>query len=215
MGSKPKAPGETAEERELAGIAAESYDDWRQRWLPLQQEFFEDMQDVEPRRMEALGSANADYAQAFGRAERGLESSLMAGSGGPGSGRFAMGLGGFSLDRAQSTGQGMADVDSLIDDQYAAGLQSLIDMGRGERSNALQGMSQAADVAQRQAFSDAQTAFSNRAANMNAIGTGVGLATAYGLKGIGPGVGSDAWGKKMGLSTPISSNGPVVEQYNF
>lgn len=217
MGSKPKAPGETAEQREMADIAAESHDDWRQRWLPLQQEFFEDVQDVEPRRMEAMGSANVDYQQAFGQAQQGLERNLMSGGGsGPGSGRFAMGLAGFANDRASSMGQGMADVDSLIDDQYAAGLQSLVDIGRGERGQALQGMSNAADAAQRQAYSDSQAAFGNRAANMDAIGTVAGLGTAYGLKGMGgPKVGSDAWGKKMGLSNPISSSAPTVEQFNF
>lgn len=217
MGNKQKAPEETAEQRELASIAAESYDDWRERWLPLQTEFFEDMQDVESRRMEAMGSANVDYEQAFGQAQQGLERNLMSGGGsGPGSGRFAMGLGGFANDRASSMGQGMADVDSLIDDQYAAGLQTLVNIGRGERAGALQGMSNAADAAQAQSWNDANAAFANRAGNANAIGSAAGMAAAYGLRGMGsPQIGSEAWGKPLGLSAPISSNGPTVQRFNF
>lgn len=182
MGSKPKAPGETAEQREMAAIAAESHEDWRQRWLPLQQEFFEDTPDAEPRRGLALGSAIADYAQSFGRAQQGLESRLQSGAG-PGSSRYAMSLAGFAGQRAQGLGQGLADVDALIDDQYAQGLQTLIDIGRGERAQALQGFSQAADAAQQRSFAEAENAFNNRAALQGAIGTAAGMATAYGLRG--------------------------------
>ena len=182
MGSKPKAPGETAEQREMAAIAAEAHDDWRQRWLPLQQQFFDDTMDAEPRRQRALGSAGADYAQAFGRAQQGLESRLYASGGAPGSGRYAMGLAGFVDQNAQGRGQGLADVDALIDDQYAQGLQTLIDIGRGERTQSLQGFSQAADAAQKRSFAEAEAAFNNRAAMQSAIGSAAGMATAYGLR---------------------------------
>jgi len=183
MGSKPKAPGETAEQKEMAAIAAESYDDWRERWLPLQQSFFEDTMDVAPRRRQALDTAATDYAQAFGRAQQGLESRLFGSGAAPGSGRYAMGLAGFADDRAQALGQGMADVDALIDDQYAQGLQALIDIGRGERTQALQGLSEAADLAQRRSLADAQNAFQGRAAMQDAIGSAAGMAAAYGLRG--------------------------------
>lgn len=186
MGSKPKMPGETAEQREMADIAAESYDDWRERWLPLQQSFFEDTLDVAPRRRQALDTAATDYAQAFGQAQRGLEGRLQGSGAAPGSGRYAMGLAGFANDRAQSFGQGMADVDALIDDQYAQGLQALIDIGRGERTQALQGLSDAANLAQRRSLADAQNAFENRAAMQGAIGSAAGMATAYGLRGQTP-----------------------------
>lgn len=195
MGSKPKAPGETAEQREMADIAAESYDDWRERWLPLQQTFFEDTLDVAPRRPQALDSTATDYAQAFGQAQQGLEGRLHGSGAAPGSGRYAMGLAGFANDRAQAFGQGMADVDALIDDQYAQGLQALIDIGRGERAQALQGMSETADLAQGRALQDARNAFENRAALQGAIGSAAGMAAAYGLRGKTPSSSKAEWPK--------------------
>ncbi|AXQ30438.1 hypothetical protein D0B54_17920 [Solimonas sp. K1W22B-7] len=204
MGSKPKEPGETAEQREMAAIAAESYDDWQQRWLPLQQEFFADTMDVAPRRRQALGSAGADYAQAFGQAQQGVENRLYASGAAPGSGRYAMGLAGFANDRAQARGQGLAGVDAMIDDQYAQGLQTLIDIGRGERAQALQGLSEAANASQDRAIADAQRALGSRSAMLEAAGSVAGMAAAYGLRGSGEAsTGSGRWGAKLGMDKPI------------
>ncbi len=166
--------------------------DYKLRWLPLQRKLAEGVTrmgeaDSQERRR-AAGKSSTDSAIRFGEAKTGIESALTQNSGSIGSSKAKLGITGTGTDEATSRGLGFVAADQAIDDAYLQGLGMITAMGRGESSGALQGMGNVAQMASRQAASDADISAQRRAGNAKLGGQVAGFGLAGGFAPLGYGV---------------------------
>jgi hypothetical protein len=180
MGGKSKGGvEETPQQRAMAEHGALLLQDYKKRWLPVQQRLAKTIQGIgEPdsaARALATGKASTDIAIQFARGRGALEKSLTATGAGPGSARFKLATAGMGEDIARSTGMGTMIAEQQIDDAYTQGLGALMALGRGERAQVGTGLAQQATQSARQAQADAEASLMNRMGNAQVAGQAVGL----------------------------------------
>lgn len=173
---------ETAEEREMAKIATEQWNDYQQRFLPLENRLFGEVRSTEGEYAQAAGYTNAATSQAFDGGEERARAGLFAGGSRPGSGKFADTMSGLANDEALSGALNQVDTGQQVSNQEISGLQSLVGLGRGQTNSAQGLLASGASNAQSQAYQDARNALQNRMNVQAGIGTvaGVGAASLYG-----------------------------------
>lgn len=185
MAGKQEGAKQTPAQKAQAQVAVQQLQDFRQRWMPVQQRLAESIVDMGGRssfqRQQARGMATTDTATQFGDAQRQVREQSAAGGMG-GSSRQKLAIAGLGDDQAMSSGMGLGNADRNIDDAYLQGLTSVMQLGRGEKATAMQGMGDIARRSGMQAASDAQMALAQRAGQAQVAGQalGMGLSGAFG-----------------------------------
>lgn len=182
---------ETPQQKAMVELAQKQVADYNNRWLPVQKNLAEGIAEMGKansfERRQAQGMAANETEAKFSKGRRGLESKL-ASTGGLNSGRSKMAIVGMGEDQATSTGLGRTQADQQIDDAYTAGLGTVMQLGLGQKADAVQAMGNVADMSGRRAQADATASLENRMGNAELIGNTVGAG--FGL--IGPGKGPAA-----------------------
>lgn len=185
MAGKQDTAKQTPQQRAQAEVAVQQLQDYRKRWLPVQQQLADTIVKSGERdsfqREQARGMASTDTAAQFGQAEQKLREQSAA-QGQMGSTKQKLGLAGLGDDAAASTGFGVMGADQRIDEGYVQGLGQIMALGRGEKATAVQGMGEMARLSGQQAASDAQMALARRAGNAQVAGQalGIGMSGAFG-----------------------------------
>lgn len=166
MGSKSGQVSETPQERAQAQHALDLMQDYKKRWLPVQQRLASTIEqegapDSAARRL-ATGKASTDSAMAFEKSGEQLEKGLSNNGAGPGSSRANLAITGLGTDQAASTGLGHMMSEQQVDDAYTQGLGALTSLGRGERASVGSSLTQMAKQSAAQASADAQTSLMAR-----------------------------------------------------
>lgn len=178
---------ETSAQVALAQHAQLLMDDYKARWLPVQQNLASQIEAMgkpgSPQRTEAAGKASTDTAIQFSRAQGALEKSLTNRGAAPGSGRFAAGVTGLGDDAAKSSSLNQMISGQQIDDAYTKGLGALTAIGQGQSAEVSQGLTNQAQTSGLQAEADAKAALEDRMAMGGAIGTGLGMAGQKSMSG--------------------------------
>jgi len=192
MDSKAGQQSETAQERAQADHAVALMQDYKQRWLPLQQKLASTIEqegkpDSAARRM-ATGKASTDTAMSFDKAETQLEKGLSNSGAAPGSSRANLAITGLGTDAAASTGLGHMMSEQAVDDAYTQGLGALTSLGRGEKASVGNALTAQAKQSASQAASDAQISLMNRQGDAAAAGQLVGFGIQQGATKFGSGV---------------------------
>lgn len=187
--SKAKKQKETPAQRAQAEHAMALLQDYKQRWLPVQQRLAQTIEenaapDSAARKL-ARGKASTDSEMAFAKAEQGLEKSLSNSGVGPGSSRANLAITGLGDDLSTSKGMGAVMTDQALDDAYTQGLGALAAIGRGERAQVSNSLSTQATNSAAQAQNDAEMAFAERQGNAQLFGQIGGLGLQQGLKSFG------------------------------
>lgn len=181
MGTKAGQVQETPAQRALAEHAVNQLQDYKQRWLPVQQQFARQIAeqgapDSAARRL-AAGKSSTDTAIAFDKAGKGLEASLSNAGVGPGSSRANLALTGLDTSAAASKATGGMMSDQMLDDAYIQGLSALTALGRGERATVGSSLSAQAQQSNAQAQADASAALmaqqGNAALGAQVVGFGL------------------------------------------
>lgn len=181
MGGKKDDINETPQQRALTEQAVNQFADWKRRWLPVQKNLINQIQTMgapgSREREAAKGRASTDNAIAFGKAQGALEKTLSGAGVNAGSSRFKLAETGIGEDQATSRGLGAMLSEQQMNDAYVQGLQAITAMGRGERAQVADSLTQQARSSSRQAAADAESSALERAGNANLVGTvaGVGL----------------------------------------
>jgi len=182
MGGKAGNVAETPQQRAMADHAVNLYQDWKQRWLPVQQHLASQIQRMgKPgsfARETATGRAATDTSLQFSNAEGALEKSMSNSGAQVGSSKFNLGITGLAEDKAKSRGLGITSADQMIDDAYIQGLGALTATGRGEKATVTDSLGASAAQSARQASADAEAALTERAGNAKVVGQLAG----YGLQ---------------------------------
>lgn len=172
---------ETPAQQAMAEHARNLMQDYKQRWLPVQQNLSRQIQRMgaegSAQRRQAAGMASADTEAKFAGAERGLGAKLTATGATPGSSKANLAVAGLGLDKAASKAFGATISDQHIDEAYTRGLTALMQTGRGERATVGNSMAQQASMSGARAAQDAQLALDARAGRAelgaNAVGMGM------------------------------------------
>lgn len=189
MGGGGNQVQETPQQRAMAEFAMNSFNDYKQRWLPLQRQLAAQIQMAgkpnSPQERLAEGKASTDTAIQFSKANQEAEKRLTGLGAGLGSPRAKLALTGMGDDQATSTGMGLSIADQQIDDAYMQGLSALTALGRGERTSVGDALGDQARQSSRQAMFDAETALDSRAGTAGMVGQFAGYGLQQGLKGWG------------------------------
>lgn len=167
---------ETAQEKALARVAAEQWNDYQSKYKPFENSYMKDvMADTAGREAKVSGMVNADVAQKM--TQKAIDPNRAGSLGNKA-----------AMDKASAMSKGQVAGTQAVKDQQTGAMQTLIDMGRGQATQAQQGMSTLAANATNTAISDASIRQQNRAATGNLIGSAIGAgASMYGsLSGSAP-----------------------------
>lgn len=174
-------PSQTPEEAELGKIAIERWNDYQTRFKPIENQFIEDVQADASDYDAARGATTTAVQQNFGQAEDALKDNIFATGIDPSSSEFMDSLKGLSLDRALSGGTGLNETDLAVDNQHLQGLQTVVAMGQGQATDALDGYGNIAANATRDAIDRSYRSFEDRQAGLHLVGNVAGAATSYGM----------------------------------
>lgn len=190
MAGKQQGVKQTPQQRAQAEVAVQQLQDFKQRWMPVQQQMVQTINDMGARdsapRQQARGMAATDTAAQFGDAQQKLQQQT-ASAGLMGSTKQKLGIAGLGDDAAISSGMGIVGADQRVDDAYLQGLGQVMALGRGEKATAMQGLSSMARISGQQAASDAQMALQRRAGDAQIAGQALGLGLSGALGGMGTG----------------------------
>lgn len=179
MGSKAGQQQETSQDVAQAQHAQALLNDYKQRWLPVQQRLASTIeQEGAPNsaaRELAAGKSSTDTAMQFDTAGKQLEKGLSNSGVAPGSSRANLAVAGLGTDAAASTGLGNMMSEQQVDDAYTQGLGALTALGRGERASVGTSLSQQAQQSSTQAAADAKASLTNRMGDASLVGQGIGF----------------------------------------
>lgn len=179
-GSKPKDPGPTAEERALANRAANEWNDYLQRYVPLEDQAIA-LSEYNPdtvARLQGETSAMAAFGTK-GQTQQNIKQSLQSGAG-LGSAMTRLGADEPVLAQASAGGLGAALAERSVRDRELQAKQKLTAFGRGLADQSTLGLSQHARTRTETALSKYQAKQNDRNSRLGAVGTALGFATAYG-----------------------------------
>lgn len=184
MGKKSDGVKETPQQAAMVERAQAQLADYKARWLPLQQRMAQQVTDMgkdgSTARNRAQGHAATETAAKFQQAEGALESGLTQAGAGPGSSKFKLAVSGMGQDQAAARGSSMFVADQAIDDAYIQGLGALTSIGRGEKAQANQGLSNIAAMSGQRAAADAQMSLQEQMGYAQIAGQAAGI----GLQGM-------------------------------
>ena len=184
--SKSGTQPETSAERAVADLAAAKFKDYQQRWAPRQAALAKTIAamgkagSTERTQLKAAGAA--DTGVKFDEAEKGLAARDVAMGNNRASSAFKLHQAGLDADKAASIGIGSTVADQMVDDAYISGMQSLMQIGRGQEATAAKGIGQSAQIQAGIAANDAELAANARAGNASAVGTFAGMGVGAGSR---------------------------------
>jgi hypothetical protein len=171
--------GETSAQVALAEHAKNVMDDYKTRWLPVQQKLAANIESLQsPKsslRAESAGRAANDEAIQFAGARDKAIATAAARGIQAGGGKFNLGVTG--MGSAEAKGSGLNEVlsDEMVNDAYTKGLTALMQIGQGQAAEVGQGLASQARASGLQAQADAQAALTNTEDNVGVLGSAVGF----------------------------------------
>lgn len=133
--------------------------------------------DTEERQAQMSGQASSAVTGAFGEAITGeLKARALDGQG-PNAGGFKTALNDGYLDQASAKSDNVNRTLQSIQDAEIQGKQNVVAMGRGQETEAIQGLNSMAIDSVKDAKDSAFRNYNSNSANQNAVGMGAGMVT--------------------------------------
>ncbi len=173
---------ETPQQRAMAEHAMNLMQDYKARWLPVQQKLAKQVETMgaegSAARREAAGKAATDTQIEFSRAQGAMEKGLANAGAAAGSSRANLATTGLGADLAKSKGLSTMISNQQIEDAYTQGLGALMNIGQGKAASVANSMAIQAQQSGYQARADAQAALAEK----QGYGELAGQAAGYGLQ---------------------------------
>lgn len=219
MGKKSEGIQETPQQRAMVERAQLQLKDYKTRWLPLQQRMSKQIMEMGEQgsvaRDRAQGRAATESTARFHKAGGALEKSLSSGGSGPGSSRFNLAVTGMGEDQATSRSSGMLIADQAVDDAYIQGLGALTALGRGEKAQANQGLSNLAAMSGQRAAQDAQMSLQEQMGYAQMAGQVAGVGMGQMMNNRTPGLAGMTGGGMTGADGTFSAGRDGTAQLPF
>jgi hypothetical protein len=177
-GGTKYTPKEHPEERELAKIAKEQWEDYKTRYIPIENEW---MNTVSGLNSEAVhnsvaGQASAEFMQAHPDRVRQAQAGMGAGQA---SRRSNM------TEAVNTSANNLSQIKNKanlgITDRYVRGMESIIGIGQGQETSGLQGMTDVAEQAVQGRIENSKNRFKRDQGTLDGFGSLAGGSTAFGL----------------------------------
>jgi len=165
---------ETEEEKALARVAGEKWNDYQDRFVPYENEFMSRMEVTDADRDQFKGGIIGQANKSFAESENALLDEQIGKGARPGSGRFQAALNRVMQKRGKSIGYRLTDADNMMDEKRASNLQSVVDLGRGKEMEAYRSMGDLATQAHRDAIADGEESRIRSEGNNQAFGNVIG-----------------------------------------
>ena len=181
---KAQQQKETPQQKALADVGRQVIADFQRRWAPVIQSNAKQIvaaglsDSRERRRADTM--AKLDTNVAFAGAQDKIDAQAAA-AGDFGSSRHKLATTGLNTDQATSSGLAAVGADQVADDALVSGLGAVSALGRGQRAQAIQGLSTVASMSGQKGQSDAQIALQRRMGDAQLVGQAVGLGAGYAL----------------------------------
>ncbi|WP_136810004.1 hypothetical protein [Desulfosediminicola flagellatus] len=185
---------ETAQEKELAKISQEQWNEYETRFKPFEDEWIKNTEMDAGDQAKMAGQVNTGVGAVFDNQQREVTSQNFSAGMDPSSGRFKAAISGLSNRKGTAAAKAKTDASQAVDDQTYLRLQGAVAMGRGQSTGAMRDMTTLAGDATNKAIADAQSEQDTR----SSIGSSLSSAAGMGLAG---------WkNSKRPQSTNLSSN---------
>lgn len=178
---------DTEAQKSLASIAAKRFNLYQQFYVPLENQFMssvfamtspESFQNVE-------GYINALQQPEFQAARRNMQQAAFTAGVDPTSGQYQARAAQMQQAQARGMSQGVAEGLSAQLDRYYQGMQNIVAMGQGQAGQAMAGLGDVGELAQRRAEAAAKQSMSRYESGLGALGTAAGLGYGYGTRNQG------------------------------
>lgn len=172
----------TEEEKALADVAIERWNEYQEKIVPYENRYMEQVQRTEGDYAMGRGQGAVSVEQAFAPARKEQEKNLFSAGVRPGSGSHVMQANNLNMDKAQSRGVGVGEGHMAVQGRHLAGLQNIVNLGEGQAADAQTGLSSIASGSATDARHRASLAADARAGRRNLAGNLLGAGTRYGLR---------------------------------
>ncbi|MGY8872234.1 MAG: hypothetical protein ACKVJE_17495 [Pseudomonadales bacterium] len=179
---------DTQQQKDLAYVAAEGWNFSQEELAPLQEKYMEKVDSMaDPSRKEFIaGRANLGQQAATSEAVSDVATGASSHGLDLNSGKVKGALTDIATGAGKTGGQVASQGKFEQDTQHIKGMQSIVDMGSGQKTQAVAGLSDIASIAGANARSDAVDSFNERSSNLQAVGTVLGAGTRYAMKSSAP-----------------------------
>ena len=178
---------DTKSQKALASIAAQRFNLYQQYYRPLENEFMAQVASMkDPSAFESVeGYVSALQQPEFQAARANMQRQAFAQGADPTSGQYQAAAS--QMQQAQARGMGLGTTEALSGqvDRYYQGMQNIIAMGQGQAGQAISGLSDVGQLAQKRGIAEAKQAFQKAQAGQAVIGQGIGFGTGLIVSGGG------------------------------
>lgn len=155
---------ETEAEKTQAEIAMSRWNDYQRMFKPYEDKFFSEVDRINSaeqlNRAESL--AVTPIAAEFAKRGRQVRDANYKGGVNPNSGKAVSDIAGLASQQMKASVNAASQATSSQQDRYVSGLQNIVLMGQGQAGTAMQGMTDIASMAQRNAANEAEKDFNRR-----------------------------------------------------
>lgn len=168
---------DTKAQKSLASIAAQRFNLYQQYYVPLENEFIASVNAMnDPAAFDNVeGFVNAVQQPQFQEARRTLEKQAFTQGMDPTSGQYQATAA--KAQEAQARGMGLGATEALSGqvDRYYQGMQNIIAMGQGQAGQAISGLGDVGELAQKRGIAEAQRSFQKGQGTQSIFGTALGV----------------------------------------
>ena len=145
---------ETSEEKEIAKISREQWNEYQTRFRPFEDEWIKNTEMDAGDHAKMTGQVNTAVGSEFDKEQAVGEKQMFKAGMDPSSGVYKAMVSGVNVDRGAATGKSKSISSQAVDDQTYQGLQQAISLGRGQAVTAGRDMTSLAYDATGKAISD-------------------------------------------------------------
>ena len=174
---------ETAAEIALAEVAAKKWQDYQADFIPLENQYMEQVKKLDSANVQNRVAANAgaNVASQMAGSGVGLQQQSFARNLDPTSGSFKTKSGVLNTAIQKSIDNAANNAKFGAENAYIQGVGNVVAMGNGQETAAYNSMGQLAGQASQQAINDARSDFTKAQSEQEMVGSVVGGLSAYGL----------------------------------
>lgn len=173
---------ESQGEKDLLQLAEDTYSDYKDRFIPLENQLIENLSNLQDRKPQSAGRAAATTRQSFDKNYKDVTLGNTTAGYDPLSGKNTMGLADASAGEGVLQTRATTSSDQAVDDAYYSGQRQLLQMGQGIRSGSAGLSTISAGLNANAENIRAQSDAYGKNAMYGAVGTTLGLAGRAGLE---------------------------------
>jgi hypothetical protein len=172
---------DTKSQKALASIAAQRFNLYQQYYVPFENQYMSDIFSMKsPTAFENVESFVTSVQQPeFQAARRNMQERAFAMGADPTSGQYQAAADQAQQAQAAGMGRGGAEALSGQVDRYYQGMENIIAMGQGQAGQAMSGLGDVANIAQKRGRAVAQESMGDYTSALGAAGTAAGLGYGY------------------------------------